>query len=160
MIKNPPATESTVRRRAFEAWTVDLPAAFAETFVAEDHYWHAYDEHRSVSLSSIVITEQGDPVSADRILERVEPLEGSPVDQTPPGLHGRATTRAAPRFAKASRILSGVLATDGRVLLVTITSDDPDWAMRVWLSIRSLPAPIEPFTRGRNGTAARGRWAH
>ena len=132
---------------------------FAETFVAEDGYWHAYDEHRSVSLSSIVISEQGDPVSADRILEKAGPLDGAPVDQAPPGLRGRATTSAARRFAKASRILSGVLATDGRVLLVTITGDDPEWAMRVWLSICSLPAPFEPFTGKRNGTAAR-RWAH
>ncbi len=159
MIQNPTATELTIRRRAFEAWSIEVPAAFAEIFVADDHYWHAYDERRSVSLSSIVISEHGDPVSADRILARVGPLDGSPVDQVPPGLPGRATICAAPQPAIASRFLSGVLATDGRVLLVTITSDDPEWAMRVWLSIRSLPAPHEPITGKRRDTAAR-RWTH
>ena len=98
-------------------------------------------------------------MSADRILERVGPLERLPVDQVPPGLPGRATICAAPQPSIASRFLSGVLATDGRLLLVSITSDDPDWTLRVWLSIRSLPAPHEPITGKRKDIAAR-RWAH
>ena len=56
--------EPTVERRVFEAWSIEIPAAFDETFIREDDYWHGYDEHRSVSLSSIVLDFQGVPASA------------------------------------------------------------------------------------------------
>ncbi len=120
MIPTPTDTEPTTERRVFEAWSIEVPAGFAEAFITEEgDYWHAYDEHRSVSMSSVVLTEHGVPVSADRILERVEPLDGSPVEQLPPGLSGRAALCPAPRSSRASRFLSGVLATHGRVLMVT-----------------------------------------
>jgi len=45
-----------------------------------------------------------------------------------------------------------VLATEGRLLLATITSDDPEWARRVWRSIRGHSAPF-PSRRER-----RARW--
>ena len=159
MIRTSAPTEPTVERRVFEAWSIEVPAAFAETFIREDDYWHGYDEHRSVSLTSIVITEEGDPVSAGRILRQVVPLDGSPLDQVPPGLLGLASTSAAPQPARASRVLSGLLATHGRLLLVTITGDDVEWALRVWLSIRSHSAPLSSFTGRRNRSAAR-RMAH
>ena len=132
-----------VLRRVFEGWSIMIPASFDETFVHEHNYWHAYDEHRSVSLTSLLITDDRGPVGADAIVQQIPPSNGSPVDQLPVGLVGWAMTADAPQPAKASRILSGMLATDGRVLLVTITSDDLDWAREVWLSIQlhrdSLP---------------------
>jgi hypothetical protein len=42
--------------------------------------------------------------------------------------------------AVASKVLSGFLVAEARVLLVTITSDDLDWARDTWLSIREHPA--------------------
>jgi hypothetical protein len=159
MTPTPAPTEPTVERRAFEAWSIQVPATFEEVFVVEDGYWHTYDEHRSVSLSSVVISDMAGPLSAHRILEQATPLDGTPVDQMPPGLPGLATTSAAPQPAIASRILSGVLATRGPLLLVTVTGDDLEWAMRVWVSIRSHPAPLRSFTRQRKGATAR-RWAH
>jgi hypothetical protein len=152
-------TEPTVERRVFEAWSIQLPAAFTETFVDADGYWHAYDEHRSVSLTSFVISEERDPVRANRILRQAPPLDGSPIDQVPSGLLGRAATCAAPQPARASQILSGLLATDGRLLLVTVTSDDLEWARRVWLSIRSHAAPLQS-PRGRQKGRARQRRGH
>ena len=149
-------TETTVRRRVFEAWSIQVPAAFAETFVDADGYWHAYDEHRSVSLTSLAISEEGDPVRASRIMRQAPPLDGSPVEEVPPGLLGRAATCAAPQPARASQLLSGLLATDGRLLLATVTSDDLEWARRVWLSIRSHAAPV-PSVRGRQKGRARQR---
>lgn len=74
-------TETTVQRRVFEAWSIQVPAAFAETFVDADGYWHAYDEHRSVSLTSLAISEEGDPVRASRIMRQAPPLDGSPVEE-------------------------------------------------------------------------------
>lgn len=152
-------TEPTVRRWVFAAWSIQIPAAFEETFVDADGYWHGHDEHRSVSLTSLVISEGGDPVNASRILRQAPPLDGSTVDEVPPGLLGRAATGAAPQPARASQLLSGLLATDGRVLLVTVTSDDLEWARRVWLSIRSHPAPLPSF-RGRQKGRARQRRGH
>lgn len=143
-MNRPSATaEQTIERLVFEAWSVEVPAAFVEDFDSVDDYWHAYDEHRSVSLTSVFITEDGHPVSAARILRRMRTmLEGSPVDQMPPGLPGIAVIAAVPQPARASRVLSGLLATDGHLLVSSITSDDLEWALRVWLSIRSHPAPL------------------
>jgi hypothetical protein len=140
-------TEPTIERRVFEAWSIQVPAVFAETFVHEDDYWHGYDEHRSVSLTSVLLSERGQPASAERILDQLGPLDGSPIDQLPPGLLGYAATSEATQPARAGRVLQGLLATYGRVLVVSITSDDPDWALRAWLSIRSHPAPLWEDTR-------------
>ena len=134
--------EPTVVRRVFEAWSIEVPASFEETFVQADSYWHAYGEDRSVSMTSIVLTDKGRPVSAERIARRIPPLDGSPVEVLPIGLIGRAATGAADQPARASQALSGALAAEGRLLLVTITSDDPEWAQRVWRSIRGHPAPL------------------
>jgi len=48
-------------------------------------------------------------------------------------------------------MLSGMLAAEGRLLIVTITSDDLDWALQVWLSIRTHPthSPGDDRTPGR-----------
>lgn len=125
-------------RRVFPSWSVELPPTFEETFVEEDGYWHGWDQARSVSLTSMTITdERGRPVNADAIQEQMRPLlSGDPVDEIPPGLIAWATTDAAPASARASRMLQGMIATHGRVLLVTVTGDDLAWARDVWLSIR------------------------
>lgn len=123
----------------FEAWSIEIPVSFEETFVAKDNYWHAYEDRRSVSLTSMVLTEEGEPVSAERILHQIRPEAGTPLDDLPARLGGWATTSDAPPQSRASRILSGMLAVDGRVLLATVTSDDLEWARRVWSSIRSHP---------------------
>ena len=136
--------EPTIVRRVFEAWSIDVPASFAETFVAADSYWHAYDEHRSVSLTSLVVTDHGRPVSAERIARQIPSLDGSPLDVLPIGLIGCAASVATAHPARASRALSGLLATEGRLLLVTITGDNPEWARRIWLSIRGHAAPFAP----------------
>jgi hypothetical protein len=153
------STEPTVERRVFEAWSIEVPAAFTETFVDADGYWHGHDERRSVSLSSFVVSEERDPVRASRILRQAPPLDGSPVDQVPPGLLGRAVTCAASEPARASQLLSGLLATDGHLLLVTVTSDDLEWARRVWLSIRSHAVPFQS-PRGQWKGRARQRRGH
>ena len=159
MIRIAASTEPTVERRVFEAWSIEVPAAFTETFVDADDYWHGHDERRSVSLSSFVVSEERDPVRASRILRQAPPLDGSPVDQVPPGLLGRAATCAAPEPARASQLLSGLLATDGHLLLVTVTSDDLEWARRVWLSIRGHAVPFQS-PRGQRKGRARQRRGH
>jgi hypothetical protein len=150
----PTPAEPTIVRRVFEAWSVEVPASFAETFVDADSYWHAYDVDRSVSLTSLLVTDKGRPVSAERIAGQIPPLDGSPIDVLPIGLIGRAATSAAAQPARASQVLSGVLATEGRLLLATITSDDPEWARRVWRSIRGHSAP---FPSRREPRARRDR---
>jgi hypothetical protein len=149
MIESEAPVERTITRRIFEAWSVEIPATFAEMFVDDGSYWHTYDEERSVSLSSILLSDATGPVSADRIVRELPSLEGSPLDELPPGLIGQVATGPAVQPAKAALMLSGMLAVDGRLLIATITSDDPHWARRVWQSIRSHPAPLAPRRDGR-----------
>ena len=107
--------ESTVVRQVFAHWSITIPAAFAETFLHEDGYWHAWDDRRSVSLTSVVIADRRKrPVPAGRILERFQAGPGSPVAM-PTGLDGWAVSVAAVQPARASRAISGVIAvTSGR----------------------------------------------
>ena len=137
MVGSQAPAERTFTRRVFEAWSVEIPSTFSETFVVEDSYWHAYDDERSVSLTSILLSDAQGPVSADRIVAQLPPLDGTALDELPPGFVGLAATGPADQAATASRVLSGMLAVDGRVLIATITSDDPEWARRVWRSIRT-----------------------
>jgi hypothetical protein len=145
--------ELTTTRRAFAAWSLEIPSSFADTFVRGDGYWHAYDAHRSVSLTSSTVTDKGRTVSPDLIARQFPVLDGEAVDVLPSGLLGQAVTTDAPQPARASRMLSGMLAAEGRLLIVTITSDDLNWALRIWLSIRPYPAqsPGEDRTPGERG---------
>jgi len=146
--------DTSAVRRVFPAWSISVPTSFAETFVAKDGYWHAYDAHRSVSLTSVQVSDHRGPVPARMILDRFGPiLEGTAIPELPPGTAGWAVQAEAIKPARASRTLSGVLVADGRVLVVTITSDDLPWARGIWSSIRyhaTEPAePVRPLpTRG------------
>jgi hypothetical protein len=145
MVDSATVVDRNVRRRVFEAWSIEIPAAFGETFV-DGSYWHAYDDDRSVSMSSVLLSDANGPVSADRIISELPLLEGRPFEELPPGLAGRATTGPTIQPARASRMLTGMLAQDGRLLIVTITSDDPDWARLVWRSIASHHSGITRAT--------------
>lgn len=134
--------EPTTRRRVFPGWSIEIPEAFEETFVVEGAgYWHAYDETRSVSLTSIVLTEDGRPVSAARIVQETRGLAGGGeiITQLPAGRPGWACRAPADSEARASRLISGGVAVDGVLLLATVTADNDAWALRTWLSIRSHP---------------------
>jgi hypothetical protein len=104
-----------------------------------DGYWHAYEAHRSVSLTSLMVSDGGRPMTAAEMVRQLPRMEGTPVEELPRGLLGRAVVADAIRPARASRRLSGMLAVEGRMLIVTMTSDDLDWARRTWLSIRGHP---------------------
>lgn len=159
MVETEAPREGTVTRRVFEAWSIDIPATFAETYVTDGSYWHAYDEQRSVSLSSILLSDAHGPVSAVRIVSELPLLDGTAFNELPPGLIGRAATGPAVQPAREAHLLSGMLAVDGRLLIATITSNDPEWARRVWRSIRSHPAPPAP-PRMREPSVRRSRPCH
>jgi hypothetical protein len=131
----------TTRRQVFAHWSIQMPTSLRSPQVPDPEYWHARDEHRSVSLTSMVITERGRPVSQKRILREIKrPMEGVPV-ALPPGLEGWGREVVVERSAVASRALTGIAAAKGRVLIVTVTSDDVVWATSVWLSIRHNAVP-------------------
>jgi hypothetical protein len=136
-------TESCFTRRVFAAWSIDVPASFEEAFVGEESYWHAWDRDRSMSLTSVVLTDQGEPVPAAAIAAQFPVLDGEPVTQLPAGVLGCAAIMEAEQPAIASMALSGLLAVYGRALVVSITSDDLDWSRQVFRSIRIYAAPIE-----------------
>ena len=128
--------EPTIIRRVFPHWSITVPAAFEETFVHEDGYWHGWDNRGSVSLTSLVIADrQGRPVTSRRILERFPAAPGSRVAM-PTGLNGWAVDVAAEQPARGSRAISGLIVVDGGVLITTVTAEDLAWATGVWRSIR------------------------
>jgi len=135
-----------VLRRVFRTWSIHIPASFEERFVAEGNYWHAWDDDRSVSLTSFVLGDERGAPGAREILDQFEPEvltpNGKVVDAMPDGLLGWATIGPIDQPARASQALVGVLAMDGRALLGTITSEDLAWAREVWLSIRGYPDGI------------------
>jgi hypothetical protein len=132
-----------VLRHVFASWWISIPPEFDEDFVHEDGYWHAWDEHRSASLTSFVVVdrEAGSPVPAAQLLAAMPVPDGEAVD-LPPGRLGWAVVIPVPDSPRASRAISGMIAVDGRVLLATITSDDIAWATDVWRSIEYAPTPI------------------
>ncbi len=127
--------ELTVVRQVFAVWSIRIPVSFAETFVHEKECWHAWDADRSVSLTSMLVTDRGRPVGARELLRTIPLMTGDRL-ATPPGLVGWAVEAPAVEAAHASRAVSGVIATDGRLLLATITGDDSRWTTATWLSIR------------------------
>jgi hypothetical protein len=154
------ALERTTRRRIFPHWSLEVPASFDETFVREDGYWHAWDTDRSISFSSMVISDHDRPAPVTALLEQLTPIEGTPVADLPTGLVGWAVTDDAIPPARAGRMLRGMLATDGRIAIVTVTSDDLAWALRVWLSIRTHADGARPATYGAHRSGRRRHRDH
>lgn len=133
---------ASIERRVFSAWSIAIPASFCETFFADDGYWHAWDEHHSVSLSSLVLADESGPIPAALIMRQFPTLDGRPLNNLAPGLLGRAAEGTAEQPARASQALSALLAADGRALVVTIVSDDREWARTTFQSIRYIAASI------------------
>src|SRR5918996_4229794 len=92
MLQAAPTGTPTILRRVFESWSIAIPTSFAETFVAEDGYWHAYDDRNSVSLTSVLVDEKRRPVPAKALARKLPHLKGTPVKVFPAGLVGRAIT--------------------------------------------------------------------
>jgi hypothetical protein len=130
--------EAVVARRVFPSWSIEVPVGLIESMEPQG-YWHARDEIRSVSLTSLVMTSRtGPPPTADELLA-ILPLEGTPLDELPEGLPGRCTVRTTDDevFGRC-QMFQGMVAVTGLLLIVTITGGDPAWARRTWLSIRHV----------------------
>ena len=146
MVKTAPRTEQTSVRRPFWRWSIAIPADMDETFVEDGGYWHAWDERRSISLTSMLVTdEHGRAVPAHHILEKSAQMEDEALP-APNELLGWSKKIETPDSPLAGSALTGILAVDGGVLLITVTSDDLDWSESVWRSIRHNPVP-EPSRR-------------
>jgi len=142
-------------RRVFAGWSVTIPSGFDEPDMGEEDYWHTYDTTHSVSLSSVAVTEGDHPVPSVALARRVFQIlpRGEPVAESPTMLLAKAWIIDVDPPSRASRALTGMVVADGRVLLATITSDDPDWVRRVWRSIEHHDVP--PVTRPLRQTADR-----
>lgn len=136
-----------VQTQVFPSWSVIVPRSLTPTdpeTAAEDGYWHARDEHRSVSLTSLLIIDgsNGDAIPAATIVGQVAPRvlpRGRRVAEQPAGLPCRAVFAKRAGSGVASHALQGIVAGDGVALIATITSDDEAWCRRVWSSIRHTP---------------------
>jgi hypothetical protein len=151
--------ELLVFRQVFETWWIAVPASFDDCWVAEGGYWHAWDEHRSVSVSStVLVDDEGRPAPAAEVMDSIgELVQGEPIAAVPPGLRARATLIHTDPDSRASRAVTGMVVVDGRVLIATITSDDVPWAVRIWESIGYRPAPIRASPAARRTDRAGGR---
>lgn len=135
--KSKPAFTMACMRQAFPTWWISVPPGFDVRFDQEGGYWHAWDAHRSISLTSIQLTDPGRGgrrVPVADLMTAMTPMAGEPVDP-PPGLAGWAVVIDTVQPARASRAVTGIVAVDGRLLLATITADDVDWATGIWRSI-------------------------
>lgn len=144
--KSKPAFHLSILRHVFPTWWISVPPEFEETFIHGDDYWHAWDANRSVSLTSMLLTDDRDddrPVMPAELLAVMTPPPGKPVAM-PDGLQGWAVVIDVPPPARASRAVSGIIAVEGRVLIATVTADDIDWATTVWRSIQYGPEAAVP----------------
>src|SRR4051812_8228989 len=101
--------EPTVLRQVFPAWSITIPSAFEENFVHDQGYWHAWDDRRSVSLTSLLIVDRRNrPIPAHRILEEFPSGPGRRLAM-PGGLDGWAVHAALDQPARASQAISGLI---------------------------------------------------
>ena len=136
-----------VQTQVFPHWSVTVPRSLTviDPDSAEDEgYWHARDEHRSVSMTSYLLVDAAtlEPVPATQIFDKLAAQvlpDGRSVTDQPDGLLARAVIADDIGSSVASQALQGVVAADGVALITTITSDDEAWCRRVWNSIRHLP---------------------
>jgi hypothetical protein len=131
-----------VLRRVFPGWSICIPRSFQEVFEKELGYWHAWDARRSVSMTSYLMLDADGPVEREALAAVLAPDQPGAREELPPGLVGWVQDGPAIQPARARRALSGILATHGRALVVTITHDDLAWARRVLQSIRCHPVPL------------------
>jgi hypothetical protein len=152
-MRAPSATaEPTFTRQVYPSWSIRIPYGMYETFVTDGDYWHARDDRRSVSMTSIVVTDRkGRPVPARKVIRACPPFSGQRVE-LPPGLDGWGVAITVPESPVASTAISGILAVDGRILLATVTCDDRDWAGSVWSSIRCC---VDDDVGRKDGKSAR-----
>jgi len=50
--------EVLFERRVFPHWSIAIPAGMDETTVESGGYWNASDERRSISLTSLILTDK------------------------------------------------------------------------------------------------------
>ena len=131
-----------VVRRVFPGWSICIPRSFEEDFQEEDAYWHAWDARRSVSLTSFLLVDENGPVEQEALAAVLAPQGRGKPESLPPGLAGWAVDGPTVQPARARRAISALLATDGRVLLATITHEDLAWARTILASIRSHPVAL------------------
>ena len=74
-------SEPMIVRQVFPGWSIAVPAAFREAFVDEEDaeaYWHGYDDHRSISLTSyLIVDEFRGPVSGEELTRALAPPKGA-----------------------------------------------------------------------------------
>jgi hypothetical protein len=133
--------QTAIERKVSDSWSLAVPATFHETAVEDEAYWHGADRRRSISTTSLLILDEHGAVPVPSLMAvfggiAAETPGASPVKELPPGLAGWAMIAPALQPAVADSTLSGMVFVDGQALIVTITSDDLDWARRTWQSIR------------------------
>lgn len=129
-------------------WQVRVPGSFAETWTDEGTTFYAYDEGRSLKLTTYSATGESTNMSAEEILSRPQYEELS-ILHSHENIESRASLEEPEDGSDAPWSLSGACATTGRIAHFDITfanDEDKDWAYEAWHSIKYVP-PRRALTR-------------
>lgn len=131
----------SVKVNVVAGWSLDIPGSFAEEWDEEGKTWNAWEEGRSIWLSSF---SMGAERSAEECLQLLQaPGDGERLDLGGSEQIGQATWGPG---EKGDWQLQAVTATKGGAALLTIVVDDDadkDWAIRTWHSLRHAAPPEE-----------------
>jgi hypothetical protein len=132
-----PADEP-LRVQVTPTWSIAIPRDFKR--VDNGDSWQAFDQHRSVYLSSLSIGDSdGHSTTPTDISELGARVLGKDIaDGIVERGAGRLRGQAAVHSTSAGLELKGFVATEGRVAVCVIHADDvrfKAWAIDVWKSI-------------------------
>jgi len=123
-----------LRSQPFQSWTIEIPGSFSSTF--EDDVWVAWDDSRSVRLTSLTVRAKDGSALSARELVGATPVPREPIGPGDPKVEGLAGI--GKDEATGDPVVQGVVATRGELLIVTIVfGDDESWGLATWHSIRS-----------------------
>jgi hypothetical protein len=119
-------------------WSIEVPGSLAECW-DEDGTWQAWDSARSVSVSLLSSTANGNSPSAKEALSQAPlPAEGEPLEYRGADVIGRAVLEHGTKEGPSEWLLTAASAVAGRLALLTICYEDPadrPWAINTWQSL-------------------------
>jgi hypothetical protein len=133
-----------VVRRHPGGWSIRIPGHFVEAHDENDGHWRAFDEARTVHLSTYVC-DRSRARTAQQVLDNGPPFEAAPLrrlnhrdgDVVARGVLRRYTDEGT----NEERLqVQGLSAVTGRMALITIDfaeETDVDWAIELWKSVRN-----------------------
>lgn len=134
-----------VRVDLTSGWSILVPGSFAEAWEDDGGTWVAWDQTRTVRVTTLSIGAKGAPAEPEAILGPSKPDDAAVqrFDYRDRWLLGRASLVPTEENGKRFWRLTGESAIPGGLGIVTVFFDDEadrDWALGTWKSL-AHPAP-------------------